>query len=108
MIEIGGNRSRTGSLSGGLPGVPVAIRVSPAELDPSGLTVFTADAASAADREPPGRTNGWNALHFQVDAEKARGLIVVEPPNSANDFKRLVLRNDLRNCSVIVIDWTVH
>lgn len=108
LIEIGGNRSGIGSLSGGLPGVPIAIRVSPAELDRSGLTVFTADPARAADREAPGRANGWNALHFQVDPERARGVAVVESPNSANDFKRLVLRNDLRNCSVVVIDWTVQ
>jgi hypothetical protein len=108
VIEIDGNRAGIGSISGGLPGVPIAVRVSPAELDDSGLTVFTADASRAADREPPGRNNGWNPLHFQLDPNRARGLTLVESPTSANDFKRLILRNDLRNCTVIVIDWTVR
>jgi len=70
--------------------------------------MFTVDGSRAGTREAPGRTNGWNAVHFQIDADRAAGLVVLESPNRANDFKRLVLRNDLHNCSVIVIDWSVQ
>jgi hypothetical protein len=36
-----------------------------------------------------------------------RAIAVLEAPNPSNDFKRLVLRNDSRNCSVILIEWSM-
>jgi hypothetical protein len=108
VVEIEGNHSNTGSLAGALPGVPVSIRVSPSEFGRGGLVVFTSDAAKVGRREPPGAANGWNAVEFQKDAERERGLLILEPPNRANDYNRLVLRSDLRNCAVILIDWTVQ
>ncbi len=108
VVEIEGNHSNTGSLAGALPGVPVSIRVSPSEFGRNGLIVFTSDAAKAGRREPPGAANGWNAVEFQKDAERERGLLILEPPNRANDYNRLVLRSDLRNCAVILIEWTVQ
>jgi hypothetical protein len=108
VVEIEGNHSNTGSLAGALPGMPVSIRVSPSEFGRNGLVVFTGDAAKAGRREPPGAANGWNAVEFQKDAERERGLQILEPPNRANDYSRLVLRSDLRNCAVILIDWTLQ
>jgi hypothetical protein len=107
VVEIEGNHSNTGSLAGALPGVPVSIRISPSEFGRNGLVVFTSDAAKVGRREPPSAANGWNAVDFQRDPERERGLLVLEPPNRANDYNRLVLRSDLRNCAIIVIDWTV-
>jgi hypothetical protein len=108
VVDIEGNRASMGTLVGGLPGVPVSIRVSPAEFGRDGLMVYSLDAAGTHDRERPARSNGWNAVQFQVDADRARGLVVLESPNTANEFRRLVVRSDLRNCSVIVIDWTLQ
>jgi hypothetical protein len=107
VVDIEGNHVDIGSLAGGFPGVPVSVRVSPAEFGRDGLMVFTVDAARAGVREPPGRSNGWNAVQFQIDPERARGIVVLESPNRTNDFKRLVLRSGLRNCPVIVIDWSL-
>jgi hypothetical protein len=87
--------------------VPISVRVSPAEFGRDGLMVFTVDAARAGVREPPGRSNGWNSVQFQINPERARGIVVLESPNRTNDFKRLVLRSGLRNCPVIVIDWSL-
>ncbi len=107
VVEIEVNHSNTGSLAGALPGVPVSIRVSPSEFGRNGLIVFTSDAAKAGHREPPGAANGWNAVEFQKDPERERGILILEAPNRANDYGRLVLRSDLRNCAVILIEWTV-
>ena len=107
VVDIDGSHVDIGSLAGALPGVAVTVRAAPAEFGRDGLMVFTEATRKAGEREPPTRSNGWNPVHFQVAAERARGLVVLESPSRANDFKRLVLRNDLRNCSVIVIDWSV-
>jgi hypothetical protein len=37
-----------------------------------------------------------------------REIVVLETPAAINEFKRLVLRNDARACSVLVIDWEVR
>uniref|UniRef100_Q01RC2 Uncharacterized protein n=1 Tax=Solibacter usitatus (strain Ellin6076) TaxID=234267 RepID=Q01RC2_SOLUE len=108
VVEIEGNHSNTGSLAGALPGVPVSLRISPSEFGRNGLIVFTSDSAMAGRRESPGVANGWNAVEFQQDAERERGLLILEPPNRANDYNRLVVRSDLRNCAVILIDWAVQ
>ena len=108
VIELEGNHASNGSVSGALPGVPVAIRAVPAEFSREGLVAFTADALRTGRPEAPSAGNGWNALHFKFDGERARQLVVLEAPNRANEFKRLVLRNDGRDCPVVVVDWTVQ
>jgi hypothetical protein len=108
IVEIEGGRATVGSLTGALPGAPVSLRISPAEFGRTGLVVFTGDASNAGRYEPPARSNGWNAVQFQMDRERAQGLVVLESPNRSNDFNRLVLRSDLRNCPVIVIDWSTQ
>lgn len=106
VVEIEGNRSTVGSLSGELPGVKVSFHVSPAEFVAGGLVVYTSDRGADQRSEPAAKTNGWNATRFQWDEERARQLVVLEAPNASNDFKRLALRSDARNCSVIIVDWS--
>ena len=106
VVEIEGNRSTVGSLSGELPGVKVSFHVAPAEFVAGGLVVYTSDRAADQRNEPAAKTNGWNATRFQWDAERARQLVVLEAPNPSNEFKRLALRSDARNCSVIIVDWS--
>ena len=107
VVEIEGNRSTVGSLSGELPGVKASFRVSPAEFVAGGLVVYTTDRVADHRSEAAAANNGWNATRFQWDAERARQLVVLEAPNPSNDFKRLALRSDARNCSVIIVDWSV-
>jgi hypothetical protein len=108
VVEIDGAHATVGSLSGALPGVPLALHISPAEFSRDGLTVFTRDRAKAGQSEKPGRSNGWNSLTFRLDPLRAGQLAVLEAPSQSNDFKRLVLRSDAAACSVIVIDWAVR
>jgi hypothetical protein len=108
VVEIEGSRASIGSLSGGLPGIPVAIRVSPAEFSSQGLLVYSADVSSDRRREQPSVDNGWNATRFQWEPSRARDLVVIEAPNPSNDFKRLVVRNDARTCSVMLVEWSVR
>lgn len=105
VVEIEGSQVNAGTLSGALPGVPVSLRAAPAEFSHSGLMVYTADSARS---EKPSRANGWNSVQFQFDPARWSELVVLESPNRANEFKRLVLRSDARSCSVIVIDWSVQ
>jgi hypothetical protein len=108
VVEIEGSRPSIGSLIGALPGVPVNVRVSPAEFSSGGLVVHSSDAAANRRRENPAAANGWNATVFEWDPERARALVVIEAPNPSNEFKRLVIRNDARTCPVIVVDWNVR
>jgi hypothetical protein len=107
VIEVDGAHVSIGSLSGALPGVPVSLNVLPAEFTRDGLIAFTADPLKSERREAPAKSNGWNAMHFKFDDGRARQLVVLEAPNASNDFKRLALRNDSRDCSVVVVDWSV-
>jgi hypothetical protein len=108
VVEIEGSRASLGSLAGFLPGVPVSLDASPAEFDAGGLVVHTADAAKHGRAEPAGPGNGWNRTRFAWDPQRAGQVAVLEAPNSSNQFKRLTLRCDARNCPVIVIEWSVQ
>jgi hypothetical protein len=69
--------------------------------------VYTSDAARNGRGEPASTANGWNATRYRWEPERVRAIAVLEAPNPSNDFKRLVLRNDSRNCSVILIEWSM-
>jgi hypothetical protein len=108
VVEIEGSRSSIGSMTGALPGVPVSVRVSPAEFSPGGLVVHTFDAANNGRVESASALNGWNVTVFRWEPDRARELVVLEEPNPSNDFKRLVVRNDARACPVIMVEWAVR
>lgn len=108
VFEMDGSRVSLGSLVGALPAVPLAVRVMPAEFSRDGLTVFTSDPLRDERTEPPAKSNGWNALRFKVDPARARELVLLETPNAANDYKRVVVRNDGRQCWVVLVDWNVE
>ncbi len=108
VVEVDGGHVSTGSVSGSLPGVPVTFRVLPAEFSRNGLVAYTADPLKSERTEAPSQTNGWNAMHFKFDGERAGQLTVLESPNRSNEFKRLVLRNEGRDCPVVVVEWTVQ
>ena len=40
--------------------------------------------------------------------ERVKQLSVLEAPNASNQFGRLVLRNEARQCSVIVVEWSAQ
>jgi hypothetical protein len=107
VVEIEGGHASVGTLTGALPGVPVAYTVLPAEFEGDGLMVYTSDAARNGRGEPASTANGWNATRYRWEPERVRAIAVLEAPNPSNDFKRLVLRNDSRNCSVILIEWSM-
>jgi len=108
IIEIERAQASMGSLAGSLPGVPLSFRISPSEFNRQGLVAFTSDPARAGRSEPPSKLNGWNGIHFELDAVRAQELVVIEAPNPTNDYARLVVRNEGRPYSVVVIDWTAR
>jgi hypothetical protein len=108
VVEIEAGNATVGSLSGALPGVPVALRVMTAEFDRNGLVVYTTDRSRAGKPEAPSQANGWNPTSYRFDPERTREVAVLEAPNRTNNFTRLVLRNDGREYSVIVVEWTTQ
>ena len=106
VVEIDASHTSAGSLAGGLPGVPIFVRVLPAEFSQNGLVVYTNDRSKAGATERPTKANGWNTMHFRYDPARVVELVVIEAPNRTNDFSRLVLRNEGRDYSVVVIDWS--
>jgi hypothetical protein len=106
VVEIDGGHASVGVLMGALPGVPVSCRVLPAEFGDVGLVVYTNDAQHNGRLEPASAANGWNLTRYRWDPDRVREIAVLEAPNPSNGFKRLVLRNDSRKRSVILIDWS--
>jgi hypothetical protein len=85
--------------------VPVRVRAYPAQLSTRGLTVFTMGGQDRRERAGP--QNGWNATAYMTDPRRAGELLVLEVPSAQNSWKKLTLRNDSRDLSVIIIDWTL-
>ncbi len=94
-----------GAAVGDLPGLPVRMRVYPADLSNRGLTVFVSGGRD--QREPPGPQNGWSATSYIVDPRRAGELLILEAPSAQNGWKKLTVRNDTRDLSVILIDWNL-
>ncbi|HVX65434.1 MAG TPA: hypothetical protein VHA11_02470 [Bryobacteraceae bacterium] len=103
--SLEGRHATAGAPLGELPGLPVRVRAYPAELSARGLTVF---ASGGRDRrEGPGPQNGWNNTSWMVDPRRSGELLVLEPPSPQNGWKKLTVRNDSRDLSIIIIDWSL-
>jgi hypothetical protein len=106
ILTIVGNHASTGVLTGAIPGHRVRISVYPAKLTNDGLSVY-----SSSQRYPPGHAeapsihNGWNKASYFRDPRLAGALKALEEPNSNNGWKKLVLRNDGVNLSILLIEW---
>lgn len=106
-IVIKGGRCSRGSVTAELPGVPVQVRVYPAELTSEGITMFASDRRGAGVVEPPGPQNGWNRTVFVWQPKRARDVVVLEPPGPQNNWKGMVLRGERDDLSLIIMDWHV-
>jgi len=83
--------------------------VYPADLDGSGLVLYSANMKYAKDAvETPGPQNGWNRTTYRWDPHHAKRLAVTEAPGPGNNWSRLVVQSRNNVVSVIVIDWTVQ
>ena len=107
VVEFEGSNATLGSLSGALPGGAARIAAYPAEFASDGLTVYVTDASRHNRTEAAGPLTGWNRLHFVWDPERVKQLTVLEAPSANNQYSRMALRNDARQCSVIVVEWAV-
>jgi proteasome lid subunit RPN8/RPN11 len=103
-LLISAQKASTGVLSGTLPRGAARMTVQPADLASSGVVVFRAQGAKSAV-EPPSASNGWNLTTYRLDPKRARALTVLEYPNPANGFKRLMLRAEDRPLTMVVIQW---
>jgi hypothetical protein len=108
VVEFDGRSVSIGSLSGGLPGVPVNVSVTPAEFGEDGLMAYTTDASRHNRVEQPSAGNGWNKVTYVWAPERVREIAVLESPNPANNFARLAVRSDARKCSMLLIDWNLR
>jgi hypothetical protein len=105
VVEIDGKSPSLGSISGGLPGVPVVVTISPAEFEGNGLVVYTTDATRHNRVEPASAANGWNRVKWMWDPARVAEISVIEPPNASNGYGRLAFRSDARRTSMVWIDW---
>jgi hypothetical protein len=94
-----------GVLSGSLPGIPVKVSLQPAELVEGGIAVYSKDPEPSDAEQPPSAWNGWKVVVYDWDPKRVAAVDVLEPPGPANNWKRLVLRNENRNVSVFVVNW---
>jgi len=107
-LSISGRQASAGSLTGQLPGVPVRVRVYPAELSRAGLTVYTTNPkhAGAEQAEPPGPENSWTRTTYRYAPERAQSLQLVEAPSPANGWQGMTLRANTA-VTAIVVDWEI-
>jgi len=106
VVEIDGKSPSVGSITGGLPGVPVVVTISPAEFEGNGLVVYTTDAARHNRVEPASAANGWNRVKWMWDPARVAEISVIEPPNASNNYGRLAFRSEAaRRTSMVWIDW---
>ena len=110
MIEIEGARSSTGYLNGGLPGVPVTLKVHPGDLTSEGLVVYSIETKLGRARleQAPGPQNGWNRTAYVWEPAAASEIAVLEAPAVANQFQRFVVRDNGRPFSVLLIEWSIR
>lgn len=104
-IEIRGDHSSQGYVTGGLPGVPVRVQVFPAEFTPGGLRIFTTDAKGTGNTEAPGPQNGWNRTSYVLNAAQADRLRLIERPSPQNAWNRVMVRAERGDHSIIVVRW---
>ncbi len=104
MLLIEGRRPSVGALSGPFPQRTARMRVYSADLGDSGIVIYTnGSRPNAVEAPSPG--NGWNLTTYTFDPRRSRAFTVVEYPGPTNDWKRLLIRNDDRMISMLVIDW---
>jgi proteasome lid subunit RPN8/RPN11 len=107
-LTIEGRRASTGHVNAQLPGVPVRIGASPAEMSSGGFTVYSsAQKYARGVVEPPNSANGWNRTTFRHDVRRAADVVVIEPPSAANAWNRVALRSGPRGVTAIVLEWEV-
>ena len=106
ILTIRSTSASAGFVTGKLPNAPIRVSVYPADLGGSGITVFTSSPRPGGNMtEPPGPQNGWNRTTYRLDARRAHGVVVLEPPNAGNNWGQLVIRAEDKAHSLIVIDW---
>lgn len=105
VVHIEGGKASQGYLSAALPGALSSVTVLPGEMTPAGLRLYTADPRLAGRTESPGPQNGWNQTEYVWDPVRAGEISVLEAPVPQNGWKRLVMRSETRNYSVVVLRW---
>jgi hypothetical protein len=105
VVEINGAHASFGSVIGSWPDGPADFRIGPAALTRDGLVIYTTDSAATGRTEAPSQSSAWKPVAFAFDPVHAAQLVVLEAPNPANHFNRIVLRSDAETCPVIVVDW---
>lgn len=104
VLFVEDKRCSSGAFTGALPGIPVRVHASPAELTDSGMIVYSGDSKQSRS-ESPGAQNGWNYTVYAYDPRRAGELRVLETPAAQNGWKKVVIRTEARSTSIIVIDW---
>lgn len=106
VLELQEGRASTGSLTSALPGVPVDLRVYPAEFIGDVLTFYTSDPRyRTPTAEAPSAFNGWNKAQYVWDPAKAQQIVVLERPGPANGWRRLRLRSQLPRLALLMVEW---
>jgi hypothetical protein len=86
-----------------MPQRPSRIRVYSADLNESGIVVYT-DAAKERI-ETPSAGNGWNLTTYRPDSKRSRDITILETPAPANGWHRVMIRSEQRTITMLVLDW---
>jgi tRNA A-37 threonylcarbamoyl transferase component Bud32 len=99
LVTISATQASIGSVAGALPGVPVRIRLYPAEQTPHGLSVFLSDSPEP----PPEILTPLGPATFVFDPRHATDLTVFDAP-APNQWERLRVHVNA-NVSAFLVEW---
>jgi len=102
LLRIDGAAASPGTIHGRFPGIPVPIRVYPAERAMRRLTVFTSDEKYAS---PVRAATAAGLALFSFDPRHLTDVTLFETPGPGNGWQRCVLRINSGQLTASVIEW---
>lgn len=103
LLRIENGTASTGKVYGTFPGVPVEVRVSPAEHTLRRLNVYTSEERYAT---PVRETTPAGPAIFSWDPRHMTDLTLWELPSPANHWGGVVLRVNTGQLTACIIEWT--
>lgn len=110
LLTIDAKGPSAGDLAGALPGVPVRVRAWTADPASDELDIYTADPMYRIGNgyvisQEAGPWTGNRRISHHYDPKRSGKVGVVEWPEPANNWQRLVLRSRTRKLRGLVIEW---
>jgi hypothetical protein len=106
---VDGRRVSTGTVNNALPGVPVRLRVQPAEFTSEGISVYSSNSRfqGGTVKEARSARNGWMNTQYVYDPAKAGNVSLAVVPSEQGGYRQFMIRSAGQPVAAVVIDWEI-